>query len=125
MHRQKLELFFSHDILLSFSAHAPPHPRPILAILYFPLSEFFRSALLAPPNSSSFLGLKAPNALDLDLKKLKARAFDRADWAGPALRRHHQLAGRDAALVKPLQLLYDRMFVPPMHWPFNIQDVVL
>jgi hypothetical protein len=28
-------------------------------------------------------------ALDLDLRKLKARAFDRAEWAEDALRRYH------------------------------------
>ena len=28
-------------------------------------------------------------ALDLDLKKLKARAFDRAEWAEGVLRRYH------------------------------------
>ncbi len=30
-----------------------------------------------------------PKALDLDLKKLQARAFDRADWAEEVLRRYH------------------------------------
>ena len=29
------------------------------------------------------------NALDLDLKRLKARAFDRAEWAEEVLRRYH------------------------------------
>jgi hypothetical protein len=28
-------------------------------------------------------------ALNLDLKKLKARAYDRAEWAGEVLRRYH------------------------------------
>ncbi len=28
-------------------------------------------------------------ALDLDLKKLKARAFDQAEWAEGVLRRYH------------------------------------
>ena len=28
-------------------------------------------------------------ALDLDLKKLPARAFDRAEWAEEAIRRYH------------------------------------
>jgi len=32
------------------------------------------------------------NALDLDLKKLQACAFDRADWAEEVLRRYHAAA---------------------------------
>ena len=31
-------------------------------------------------------------ALDLDLKKLNARAFDRAEWAEGVLRRYHAAA---------------------------------
>jgi len=65
------------------------------------------------------------NALDLDLKKLQARAFDRADWAGEALRRYHAaLAKLDNEAVQPLRGLYHWMFVPPTLWPFNIQDVL-
>ena len=64
-------------------------------------------------------------ALDHDLKKLQARAFDRADWAEACLRRYHAaLSKLDAAKVQPLCALYDWMFVPPTLWPFNIQDVL-
>jgi hypothetical protein len=64
-------------------------------------------------------------ALDLDLKRLKARAFDRADWAEEALRRYHAATRKlDAGLMQPLRALYDWMFVPTTLWPFNIQDVL-
>jgi hypothetical protein len=64
-------------------------------------------------------------ALDLDLKKLKARAFDRADWAGEVLRRYHAaLPGFDAATAQLLEVLHQWMFVPPTLWPFNVQDVL-
>ena len=65
------------------------------------------------------------NALDLDLKKLKARAFDRADWAEECLRRYHAVLPNLAAQVaQPLRGLYHWMFVPPTLWPFNVQDVL-
>ena len=59
-------------------------------------------------------------ALDLDLKKLKARAFDRAEWAEEVLRRYHATTPHlDAAQAQQLRGLYDWMFVPPTLWPFN------
>ena len=36
-------------------------------------------------------------ALDLDLKKLEARAFDRADWAEQGLRRYHAATSKIGA----------------------------
>jgi hypothetical protein len=63
--------------------------------------------------------------LDLDLKKLHARAFDRAGWAEEALRHYHDAIQKlDAAAVGQLQGLYRWMFVPPTLWPFNVQDVL-
>jgi len=64
-------------------------------------------------------------ALDLDLKKLKARAFDRAEWAEEALRRYHSaIENLNVVDVQPLRGLYHWMFVPPTLWPFNVQDVL-
>lgn len=64
-------------------------------------------------------------ALEFDLKKLKARAFDRAEWADGVLRRYHSaIQNLNAAAVHPLQVLYCWMFVPPTLWPFNVQDVL-
>jgi hypothetical protein len=64
-------------------------------------------------------------ALNLDLKKLKARAFDRAEWAGEVLRRYHSaITNLDGVTVQQLRPLYSWMFVPPTLWPFNIQDVL-
>jgi hypothetical protein len=64
-------------------------------------------------------------ALDLDLEKLKARAFDRADWAEEALRRYHAaIPNLKAVDAQPLRALYNWMFVPPTLWPFNVQDVL-
>ena len=64
-------------------------------------------------------------ALDLDLKKLKARAFDRAEWAEGVLRRYHATNLKlGDAVAQPLRVLYDWMFVPPTLWPFNVQDVL-
>ncbi len=64
-------------------------------------------------------------ALDLDLKKLKARAYDRAEWAEEALRRFHDLhLNFDAGVAQQLRGLYHWMFVPPTLWPFNVQDVL-
>jgi hypothetical protein len=62
---------------------------------------------------------------DLDIKRLKARAFDRAEWAGEVLQRYHAaIAKLDAAVVQSLRGLYQWMFVPTTLWPFNIQDVL-
>ena len=64
-------------------------------------------------------------ALDLDLKKLRARAFDRAEWAEQVLRRYHAAAPNlDSVVAQQLQALYNWMFVPPTLWPFNVQDVL-
>jgi hypothetical protein len=63
--------------------------------------------------------------LDLDLKRLKAQAFDRADWAEECLRRYHAATLKlDANEFQSLRMLYDWMFVPITLWPFNIQDVL-
>ena len=64
-------------------------------------------------------------SLDLDLKRLKARAFDRADWAEEVLRRYHAATLKlgDVA-VQQLRGLYNWMFVPTPLWPFNVQDVL-
>jgi hypothetical protein len=46
-------------------------------------------------------------ALDRDLKKLKARAFDRAGWAEDVLRRYHSILGKlDGAVAQQLRGLY-------------------
>ena len=64
-------------------------------------------------------------ALDLDLKKLKARAYDRAEWAGEVLRRYHAaIRNLDGGAAQQLRALYHWMFVPPTLWPFNVQDVL-
>jgi hypothetical protein len=64
-------------------------------------------------------------ALDLDLAKLKARAFDRAEWAEDTLRRYHAAAPNlNGAVAQQLRALYNWMFVPPTLWPFNVQDVL-
>ena len=65
------------------------------------------------------------STLEGDLEKLKARAFDRADWAELTLRRYHAVALKlDAAGAQPLRSLYHWIFVPPTLWPFNVQDVL-
>ena len=64
-------------------------------------------------------------ALDLDLKKLKARAFYRAEWAEAVLRRYHAATLKlNGAAAHQLRALYKWMFVPPTLWPFNVQDVL-
>jgi hypothetical protein len=64
-------------------------------------------------------------ALALDLKRICAQAFDRADWAEPAVRHYHAVTAKlDALTIKTLRGLYDWMFVPTTLWPFNIQDVL-
>jgi len=65
------------------------------------------------------------NTLDSDLEKLRARAFDRAEWAEECLSHYHAVAAKlDAATIRPLRRLYDWVFVPWSLWPFNIQDVL-
>ncbi|MGO8925808.1 MAG: hypothetical protein ACLQU3_02770 [Limisphaerales bacterium] len=64
-------------------------------------------------------------ALDLDLKKLQARAFDRAEWAEHAIRHYHAaISDLNDAVVQPLRGLYHWMFVPTTLWPLNVQDVL-
>jgi hypothetical protein len=64
-------------------------------------------------------------ALDHDLKKLKGRAYYRAEWAEDVLRRYHSaIQSLGDAAAQPLRPLYDWMFVPPTLWPFNVQDVL-
>jgi hypothetical protein len=64
-------------------------------------------------------------ALNLDLKKLKVRAYDRAKWAGEVLRRYHAATRNlDGGVDQQLRALYNWMFVPPTLWPFNVQDVL-
>ncbi|MBM3861908.1 MAG: hypothetical protein FJ395_19975 [Verrucomicrobia bacterium] len=60
-------------------------------------------------------------ALHRDLKRLKALAFHRVEWAEEVLRHYHSL---HEEVVQPLRPLYDWMFVPTTLWPFNIQDVL-
>jgi hypothetical protein len=64
-------------------------------------------------------------ALDLDLEKLNARAFDRAEWAEGILRRYHAATPNlGEAVAQQLRALYNWMFVPTTLWPFNVQDVL-
>ena len=64
-------------------------------------------------------------ALNRDIEKLKARAFDRAEWAREALLRYHAARAKlDASKMRPLQGLYQWMLVPTTLWPFNVQDVL-
>jgi hypothetical protein len=64
-------------------------------------------------------------ALDLDLKKLKARAFDRAEWAEEVLRRYHAaILNTNVVGAQQLRGLYHWMLVPTTLWPFNVQDVL-
>jgi hypothetical protein len=64
-------------------------------------------------------------ALDLDLQKLRARAYDRAEWAWEVLRHYHSvISNLDDEVVQQLRGLYNWMFVPPTLWPFNVQNVL-
>jgi hypothetical protein len=65
-------------------------------------------------------------ALDLDLKKLKARAYDRAEWAEGVLRRYHAaLPNLNDAAAQQLRPLYNWMFVPTTLWPFNVENMLV
>lgn len=65
------------------------------------------------------------NALESDLRRLRAQAFDRAEWAEDCLQRYHAATRKlDAAQMSPLRRLYDWLFVPISLWPFNIQDAL-
>lgn len=67
-----------------------------------------------------------PTALDIDLEKIQAHAFDRADWAEPVIRQYHAVTAKlDALTVKTIRALYDWIFVPTTLWPFNLQDVLM
>lgn len=63
--------------------------------------------------------------LDQALRKLRAQAFDRADWAEAAVCRYYKVIAKlDDATVQTIRGLYAWMFVPTTLWPFNIQDVL-
>jgi hypothetical protein len=63
-------------------------------------------------------------ALNLDLEKLQAQAFHRAEWAEAVVRRYHAaLPKLNTVAVEQLHGLYRWMFVPYSLWPFNIQDL--
>lgn len=65
------------------------------------------------------------NSLAADLKRLKPRAFHRAEWAGDVLRRYHLVVRKlTAAAVQQIQPLYLWLFVPPTLWPFNVEDAL-
>jgi hypothetical protein len=65
------------------------------------------------------------DALAADLKKLEARAFHSAEWAGEVLRRYHALLHKlgdvNAGRVRALYLW---MFVPPTLWPFDVNHLL-
>jgi hypothetical protein len=64
-------------------------------------------------------------SVELDLNRLKSRAFDRAKSAEPVLRRYHAIASDlEPGDAVRLQILYDWFFAPLVLWPFNIQDVL-
>ncbi len=64
-------------------------------------------------------------ALERDLKKLKTRAYQIAEWAEDVLRRYHTaLPNLQDAEAMRLRVLYDWMFVPLTLWPFNIQEML-
>ena len=55
-------------------------------------------------------------ALDLDLEKLRARAFDRAEWAEGVLRRYHDASlTSNGVVAQQLRALYNWMLVPPRY----------
>jgi hypothetical protein len=65
------------------------------------------------------------DALAADLKKLQARAFDRAGWAHGVLQAYHAARGfLSAERLAPVQRLYQWMFVPPTLWPFDVQQLL-
>ncbi len=86
-------------------------------------SSYF--AIRSLPGYARLHGKTMNKALDLDLKKLKARAYDRAEWAGEVLHRYHSaIQNFDGVAAQQLRALYHWMFVPPTLWPFNVQDVL-
>lgn len=68
----------------------------------------------------------ATQALELDLKKLQARAYHFAEWAEEVLCRYHAIVAgvKDDDKAGPMRRLYRWMFVPPTLWPFNVRDVL-
>jgi hypothetical protein len=53
------------------------------------------------------------NALDIDLEKLKARAYDIADWAEGVLRRYHAMTPKVNGLIaQHLRTVHDCIPVP-------------
>ena|SRR6266576_2164627 len=61
----------------------------------------------------------------LDQKKLRAQAFERAEWAEAAIRGDHARAPKlDASTVTTICVLYDWVFVPSTLWPFNNQNLL-
>src|SRR5260370_7175111 len=64
-------------------------------------------------------------ALNLDLEKLKTRAFDRAEWGEEVLCRYHSaIPNLNDVAAQQLRALYNWMFIRPPLWPFNVQDVL-
>jgi hypothetical protein len=89
------------------------------------LSDFSALGLEQVPGYAWFHGTSMANAFDIDLKKLKARAFERAEWAEGVLRRYHVASPNlSEAVAQQLRTLYNWMFVPTTLWPFNVQDVL-
>jgi hypothetical protein len=64
-------------------------------------------------------------ALNLDLKKLKARAYDRTVWAEGVLRNYYAAnLNPNGVVARQLRALYNWIFVPTTLWPFNVQDLL-
>ena len=64
------------------------------------------------------------STLDLDLQKLRAQAFDRADWTEPAIHRFHALAsGLEKSQSVMIRKLCDWVLAPFSLWPFNVFQV--
>ena len=63
--------------------------------------------------------------LEIDLHRLQAQAFDRADNTEPLLRRYHATSTRFSTADAPaLTKLHEWVLVPISLWPFNVQDVL-
>jgi hypothetical protein len=89
------------------------------------LSDISALGLAQVPGYALFHRRNMTNALDLDLKKLKGRAYERAEWAEDVLRRYHAASlNLSEAVAQRLRTLYKWMFVPTTLWPFNVQDVL-
>jgi hypothetical protein len=89
------------------------------------LADFSALGFAHVPEYAQFHIRTMTTALDLDLKKLKARAFDRAEWAEEVLRRYHAaILNTNVVGAQQLRGLYHWMLVPTTLWPFNVQDVL-